>query len=79
MKIRLTNCPETGASLDGISCAKRALNLWPSLDPNRLPDTLAGKRYKMLMDEHALRKQDSEDAGAKSRAGKKPTTHDDEA
>lgn len=76
---RLTHCPETGGSLDGISCAKRAANLWPSLDPNRLPETQAGRRYQSLLDEHVLRKQDAEDAGARSRAGatKRSNQHED--
>ena len=75
---RLNYCPETGISLNGISCRKRALTLWPSLDPNRLPDTEAGRRYKLLMDEHDARTRDTEDANAATRsaAGKTRTTKD---
>jgi len=64
---RLTHCPESGISLDGISCKKRALTLWPQLDPNNLPDTLAGQRYKLLMTEHAARMQDDEDRRVRAR------------
>jgi len=75
---RLNYCPENGTSLAGISCRKRALTLWPGLDPNRLPDTEAGRRYQLLMDEHNARTRDAEDANAAARAaaGKTRITKD---
>jgi hypothetical protein len=76
---RLTHCPENGTSLDGISCRKRALTLWPQLDPSNLPKTEAGRRYQLLMDEHAARERDTEDANAAARAAAKHRTTRTEA
>jgi hypothetical protein len=53
----LTHCPETGISLDGIDCRKRALSLYPSIEAHAVPQNEAGRRFQLLMDEHARRQQ----------------------
>lgn len=53
----LTHCPETGRSLADVSPAKWAANLWPTLDPDNLPRTEAGRRYGLLLVEQDRRDQ----------------------
>ena len=51
----LTHCPETGASLEGVDCRTRAISMWPSIEAHSIPNTEAGRRYQLLMDEHERR------------------------
>lgn len=57
---RLTHCPETGKSLDGINLRNYAENNWPSrsLNPNDPRCAEAIKRKAMILEEAAARELD---------------------
>ena len=61
---RLTNCPDTGRNLDTVDIAKHCLTLWPSIDPQNVPNNEAGKRFTALMEEHARRKKEAKQSAS---------------
>lgn len=48
-------CPETGKDLAGYNLKKYAQSLWPTLTAHNLPNTEAGLRYQIILDEAARR------------------------
>jgi hypothetical protein len=65
---RLTHCPETGKSLDGIKLRAYAENNWPAaaLNANDPRCAEAIKRKKMILHEADLRDLDAKKAEAKT-------------
>ncbi len=70
---RLTTCPETGRSLEGIDPRKHAANLWPAIaeHPEKYTQTEAGKRYALLIAEADLRDAEEEDKRVAARKASK--------
>lgn len=64
---RLTHCPETGKSLDGINLRNYAENNWPSrgLNPNDPRCAEAIKRKNLILEEANLRELDARTAKSK--------------
>lgn len=65
---RLTHCPETGKSLNGINIRNHAENLWPSrgLNVNDPKCALAIERKNALLEEAKLRDLDKRKPADKS-------------
>ncbi len=76
---RLTHCPETGRSLEGIDPRKHAANLWPELhkDTHKFTTTEAYKRYSALIAEADARDEEAQDARAAERTTTKPRKEKD--
>ncbi len=76
---RLTHCPETGRSLEGIDPRKHAANLWPTIANNtdKKPNPEAVRRYNLLIAEADLRDAEAEDARVAARKSGQTTNEKD--
>jgi hypothetical protein len=70
---RLTHCPETGRSLEGIDPRKHAANLWPTIAAGKRTegDSEAYRRYMLLTIEADLRDAEAEDKRSAARSTKR--------
>lgn len=60
MTQRLTHCPETGKSLDGVNIRKHVQTLWPHLDATDSRFEEARRRKAKLLAEAELREAEAE-------------------